>query len=398
MTQAVAVVGSGPAGLMAAQGAVEAGAQVVLFEKRPSPGRKLLIAGSSGLNITYDAPLAELVAAYRPDRMRDFIAEFPPSAWIAFIESLGVKTFKGTSRRWFVEGLKAPPLLGAWTRSLASRGVTFRYGAECAGFDSGDGGVALRFADGREDVFRAATLCLGGGSWENVLPPIADIFRSKGLAFTDFSPSNSGFKVDWPPALLSEAEGKPLKNVIVHGPRGQRAGDLVITAYGIEGTPIYAVGEVGRVDIDLKPDLPLDEVRRKLAVPRENLSPARRLKRTLRLGPAALALLYHMPLEGTPTIDALAERVKRFPLVLLARQPLAESISSAGGLAWSELDASLMLRRFPGIFVAGEMIDWDAPTGGYLIQACVSTGFAAGRAMAAFASGVKTVPKLADPE
>lgn len=371
----VAVAGSGPAGLMAAWVVAEAGHPVTLYEKRPAAGRKLLIAGSSGLNVTYDAPLPELLAAYRaPDtRMAEMVAAFRPREWLAFIETLGVKTFRGTSRRWFVGGLKAPPLLQRWLEALEARGVQFAYQKECVGFSSG--GV-LRFADGTEARHDAAALCLGGGSWEKTPVRWPEMFRENGVAFNEFCPANIGWRVSWPEKFLAEAEGKPLKNVVLTSSRGKRAGDLVVTAYGIEGTPVYFVGERGVVHLDLKPDLTDGQVLERLQAPKENLSPMRRVAKSLRLCEASRALLYHM--AACADLDSTARAVKKFPLELLGTQPLEEAISSAGGVDWSELDEHLMLKSFPGIFVAGEMIDWDAPTGGFLIQGCVAQGRAAG--------------------
>ncbi|NDD26914.1 MAG: TIGR03862 family flavoprotein [Proteobacteria bacterium] len=383
----VAIVGSGPAGLMAAHVVAEAGLRARVFEKRSSPGRKLLIAGSSGLNVTFDAPIEEIVAAYAPEdgHMRAILEAYPPAAWLGFIEQLGVRTFKGTSRRWFVEGMKAPPLLGAWVEALRERAVAFAFDHLCSGFEARDGQVALTFADGSRWNGAAAVLCLGGGSWEKPPFTVQPLFERQRVGFSPFRASNAGFRVAWPAGLLAEAEGRPIKNVVVRSSRGARAGDLVITSYGLEGTPIYAVGEVETVHIDLKPDLSLEEVSRRLALPRENLSPMRRARRTLRLGDGALALLFHLAPETARTDqEALASCVKAFPIALLERQPLEEAISSSGGVCWQEIDEGLMLRRQPGVFVAGEMIDWDAPTGGFLVQGCVSTGRWAGRAAAAW--------------
>lgn len=372
---------------MAAHVAAAAGCRVRIFEKRPSAGRKLLIAGSSGLNITHDAPVEHF---YTPvDRMRAHLEAFPPSAWIHFVEDLGIHTFRGTSRRWFIEGMKAPPLLQAWLEALTARGVEIAYGMECVGFDAG---VVLRFAGGETFACDAAALCLGGGSWEKPAVQWPDIFQAHGIACTPLRPSNIGFRVAWPTAFLAEAEGKPIKNVVLRSSKGQRAGDLMVTAYGLEGTPIYFVGEIGTVHVDLKPDLTHAQVLERLRSPRENLSPMRRVKRTLKLGEGALALLYHLsPLDAMRDLDRFAAWIKALPLALLGTQPLEEAISSAGGVAWSELDDDLMLRRCPGVFVAGEMIDWDAPTGGFLIQGCVSQGHAVGEAMARFVEGAQRI-------
>lgn len=394
MVKTIAILGSGPAGLMAATRAAQAGLQVRIFDKRKAAGRKLLVAGSSGLNITYDCETDEFVRHYTGPRERfeDFLRSFGPTEWRAFIEKeLGIPTFKGTSRRWFVasEGMKASGLLKAWVERLTAQGVSFELGRECVGFESirmefGEGPVKLGFADGGTEQVDAACFCLGGGSWEPSEQPLRwpSIFRAHALEFNDFAASNVGYQVDWPEALLEEAEGKPIKNVVLRSSRGERSGDLVITRYGIEGTPVYFAGKSGQVSLDLKPDLSQEQILRKLELVKENLSPLRRAKRHLNLGEGALALLFH--LGAGSNLQDLAARIKNFPLHLRAPQPLAEAISSSGGLGWKELDRALMLKKFPGVFAAGEMIDWDAPTGGFLIQGCVSQGDWVGRAIAEY--------------
>jgi uncharacterized flavoprotein (TIGR03862 family) len=401
----VAILGTGPAGLMAASRAAQAGLRVRLFDKRKGPGRKLLVAGSSGLNITYECSEAEFAAHYRGSeqavaQLARALGEFSPKDWRGFIEKeLGIATFLGTSRRWFVatEGMKASSLLKAWVEWLERRGARIELGREVVDFECRPRrGVSLAFADGGGERVDAACFCLGGGSWEPSETPLRwpGIFERKGIPVRPFEASNVGFQVAWPPGLLAEAEGKPVKNVVLSSSRGRRAGDLVITRYGIEGTPVYFAGEVGTVRLDLKPDLTLEQVRSRLALVKENLSPIRRAKRCLKLGDGALALLYHLgDARGLAHPEELAARIKAFPLELLARQPLAEAISSSGGLDWEELDEGLMLRRFPGVFVAGEMLDWDAPTGGFLIQGCVSLGSLAGARMSRYASALtKAVP------
>lgn len=391
--ETIAILGTGPAGLMAAHRACEAGHRIRVFEKRKSAGRKLLVAGSSGLNITYECALPEFVAHYvgPRERFEKIIGGFPPEAWREFIEkTLGIPTFKGTSRRWFVEseGMKASGLLKAWIASLEKRGAVFEYGRECVGFEPvAGGGVELFFADGGRERVSAACFCLGGGSWEPQEMPLRwpRVFAAKGLGFRKFESSNVGFQVAWPQALLTEAEGKPIKNVVLRSSRGERSGDLVITQYGVEGTPVYFAGETGTVHVDLKPDLSEKQILSKLKLVKENLSPLRRVKRLLNLGEGALALLFHLTSEaGLSDLDALVRRIKNFPLELGAKQPLSEAISSSGGLEWAELDDALMLRKYPGVFAAGEMLDWDAPTGGFLIQGCVAMGRFAGEGMAAY--------------
>jgi len=383
----VAVVGTGPAGLMAATALSDAGVPVVLFEKRPGAGRKILVAGSSGLNVSFDSPLDEFVKNYRDshDRCAALLRRFPPEAWVAFIQSLGLETFKGTSGRFFVKDMKGATLLRAWTDRLKAKGAEFRLGQECTGFSAESSGIRLEFGDQRES-FSAACFALGGGSWEKSGKPVSwpALFTAKGIRVLPFQSANSGFRVDWPPGFIAEAEGLPLKNIVLKTQKGVRVGELSVTSYGLEGTPVYAIGEPGEAWLDLKPDLSLEDIRAKLAPTRENFAPIRLIKKNLRLSPAALALVFHLtPKSILDDRDALEARVKNFPIRLGERQPLDEAISSSGGLSWDEVDDALMLKRIPGVFIAGEMLDWDAPTGGYLIQGCVSQGFAAGAAAAA---------------
>jgi len=382
----IAIVGSGPAGLMAASLLANSGAQVTLFEKRKSPGRKLLIAGSSGLNISYDCLPAELPGFYRgpQEHFERVFAEFSRSEWIAFVETLGFETFVGTSRRYFVREMKASGLLKAWTEKLKARGVQLKFGCELTDFGSG----FLEFNHTDKRVFDAIGFFLGGGSWEPDETPLrwVKIFTDKNLKFAPFQASNTGFEVEWPTAFLKEAEGKPVKSILLKTKQGSRKGELMITSYGLEGTPIYAIGELGEVSLDLKPDLSVEEITAKLSAPRkENLSPMRRIKKDLKLCEASEALLFHMstPVQKSD-LRKMVDLIKCFPLQLRARRPIQEAISSSGGLSFSELSNDLMLKRFPGIFAGGEMLDWDAPTGGFLIQASVSEGAYVARRMAEF--------------
>jgi hypothetical protein len=394
-SKTVAVIGSGPAGLMAADMLSGAGLAVTLIEKRKAPGRKLLIAGSSGLNIGNSLPLDEFLSHYSGPASfwRPVLEGFPPSEWLRFVEELGHKTFEGSSGRYFVDALpradahspeKGSKLLHSWIARLEGRGVSFRYGVEVTGFESRPGSVALELASGPALAFSAALFALGGGSWEPQENPVRwpRLFQERGVAFREFRSSNCGFQVAWPEAFLAEAEGLPLKTFTLATARGTRKGEAVITRYGIEGTPVYAIGAPGPAWLDLKPDLSEAELLGRLEASRENLSPIRRVKKLAGLSPAALALLFHLtPKEILSSLPDLVARIKRFPLELGRPQPLAEAISSSGGISLDELDPGFMLKRFPGVFAAGEMLDWDAPTGGFLIQACVSQGHAAGRAI-----------------
>ncbi len=393
----VAIVGSGPAGLMVAHQLASAGYSVQLFEKRSGLGRKILIAGSSGLNISYEGSFEESLACYQgqsnqmnsmnqKDQWNRILSQFTPRDWLDFVEKLGLETFRGTSRRYFIRGLKGSSLLSKWTDSLKNQGVQLILNQECTGFEVSGSGVSLSFGDRVQD-FSAVCFCLGGGSWEPKEIPLRwpRLFTSKNLAFREFYSSNAGFKVDWSEAFLAEAEGLPLKSIVLHSKRGSRAGEVMITRYGLEGTPVYALTESGEVYFDLKPSLSEVEILTKLKNTRENLSPLRRVKKNLNLSPAALALIFHYcspDIQGD--LQKLVSRIKRFPVILRDRQPLVEAISSAGGLNWNELDSAMMIHRFPGVFAAGEMLDWDAPTGGFLIQGCVSQGYLAAKGIVSF--------------
>lgn len=388
-SHAVAVVGTGPAGLMAASILAANGCNVELYERKAGPGRKLLIAGSSGLNVTFHAPLPEFLEFYREsqERLKPLLEHFPPQAWISFINKLGIETFLGTSNRYFVQGLKASKLLRAWLQSLEKQSVQLHMGLECSGFESlADSAVLLRFSDGSERKFGAVCFALGGGSYEPIETPLGwpRFFSEKGIQVHPFAPSNSGFCVRWSPAFLKESEGQPLKNIILTTPKGSRRGELVVTHYGLEGTPIYALGQSGPVWLDLKPELEQSAIEKKLAAVRENLSPLRRAKRVLNLSPTALSLLFHHGMSSS--VADFAREIKQFKLNLEDPRPLSEAISSKGGLDWKELNPDLMLVRHPGIFAAGEMIDWDAPTGGFLIQACVSSGYVAAQGILRYRS------------
>lgn len=385
----VGIVGTGPSGLMAAYVLAAAGLKVTVFEKRKSAGRKLLIAGASGLNISYDCEPDIMPEQYvgNPDFFKKIFAEFSRENWLAFIHQLGLETFKGTSRRYFVREMKAANLLRAWQASLKELGVEFQFGKELVDFQASpaDRSVTLVFQTGETAQFAAAGFFLGGGSWEPEEKPLRwpKVFIEKKLAFQAFEPSNTGFEVAWPEALLKEAEGKPLKNITLTTGRGTKKGELMITNYGLEGTPIYAIGQAGQVYLDLKPDLTAPDILAKLnSAKRENLAPIRLISKYLNLCEASLALLFHL---STPAhkkdLSQMVALIKKFPIRLNDKRPLDESISSSGGLDWAALTPELMLRNYPGVFAGGEMLNWDTTTGGFLIQACVSQGHFVGKQM-----------------
>ncbi len=390
----VGIVGSGPAALMAAEVVSATGTSVSLFEKRKGLGRKLLIAGSSGLNITNSLPLDEFTRHYSggpADFWKRVIGGFTPKDWIGFIEKdLGIPTFEGTSGRYFVENMKASLLLQAWKKRLSDRGVEFHLGTECVGFKESGRQIELELADGTKRSFDAVCFALGGGSYEDAPVRWPEMFQMRGLKFREFTPSNVGYTVAWKEGFLKEAEGLPLKRILLTSPRGSRQGEMVVTKYGLEGTPVYFVGKKGWVVLDLKPDLSAAEILKKLSSVKENLSPLRRIKKVLNLDDAALALLFHHgPPEVLKSTDLpkVVGMVKEFRLELGDPRPLAEAISSGGGLDLAEIGPDFMLRKIPGVFAAGEMLDWDVPTGGFLIQGCVAMGRAAGQGILDYLRG-----------
>jgi uncharacterized flavoprotein (TIGR03862 family) len=378
----IAIVGAGPAGLMAATAASDRHRPVTVFEAKPSAGRKFLVAGKGGLNLTHSEPLDAMLDRYRQARPRlePFLRAFPPSALRAFADGLGQKTWIGSSGRVFPKGALAAPLLRSWIARLRAAGVVFRTRHRWTGFT----GRGLRMVSPAGEIELeplATVLALGGGSWPQTGSDAAWVapLSEAGIAIAPLTPSNAGVEVRWsvpPPA------GTVLKNVAL-SIGGERAeGEVTLTSYGLEGTPVYALSPairaaLGRgsavLSLDLKPSMPPERIADRLA--RGGKKSLSTKLGGLKIPPAMAKLLR----AGDP-----AARIKSLPLELEGFRPLAEAISSAGGVRFDELDDSLMLRRRPGVFVAGEMIDWEAPTGGYLLQACFSTGWAAGRAAAEF--------------
>lgn len=384
----VAVVGSGPAGLMAATRALaRSGNRVTVFERRAGLGRKLLVAGSSGLNISHRLPPGEFARHYEGWNERfwtNLLREFGTAEWISFIENeLDMETFVGTSERYFVREMKASNLLRRWTQRLEAGGVVFRTRSEISDFArQSDGAFRLSFG-AESDEFDRVVFALGGGSWEEELPAWPELFRRKGIAVVPFTSANCGYEVRWTPEFLAEAEGKPLKKIVFENAVGKKSGELVVTKYGLEGTPVYFLGASGPASLDLKPDLTEEAIRERLDSVRENLAPLRRAKQKLALGEASLALLFHhLPAQDRATTGALAAKIKRFPVTLGKPRPLAEAISSRGGVSLDEVSERLELKKYPGLFCAGEMLAWHAPTGGFLIQAAVSMGARVGGALA----------------
>ncbi|TDH61850.1 TIGR03862 family flavoprotein [Dankookia rubra] len=389
----VAVLGAGPAGLMAAEIAAQGGAEVTVLDRMPSPARKLLIAGRGGLNLTHSEPLPAFLARYgtAEARLAPFIKAFPPAALAAWAEALGQPTFVGSSGRVFPRAMKASPLLRAWLARLGGLSVTLRLRHRWLGWE--DGALAFESPEGPVRLRpAAAVLALGGASWPRLGSDGAWAGLLDGVA--PLRPANCGFRIAWSDHLRARFAGTPLKRIALSfGGRTVR-GEAVLTAAGIEGGAVYALsgalreeiaaGGPATLSLDLRPDMNPAALAARLDGPRGGMSLANHLRRA-GLPPVATGLVQEALHAGATA--PLSRLVKALPLVLTAPMGLDRAISSAGGLGWDEVDERLMLRRRPGVFACGEMLDWEAPTGGYLLQACFSTGLAAGRAALDWARG-----------
>lgn len=390
----VAVIGGGPAGLMAAETIAAAGLEVTVFERMPSLGRKLLMAGRGGLNITHSEPPARFAARYgaAADWLAPYLAAFPPAALRDWCEELGQPTFAGSSGRVFPTSMKASPLLRAWLKRLQSQGVRFVTRAQWAGWDEAQN---LKFADGTTFAASATVLALGGASWPRLGADGGWISLLPDVAISPLRPANCGFKAGWSTHFAARFAGQPLKRITATCAGQTVPGEIMITAEGVEGGAIYALSAPAReliardgtaeLHIDLRPDMTGEALKSRLAGGgRESLSNT--LRKRAGLSPVAVGLIQEARHNGQEL--PLATLIKSYPLRLTAPAGLARAISTAGGIALDELDGHLMLRRHPGVFAAGEMLDWEAPTGGYLLQACFATGRAAGQGALAWLATV----------
>jgi uncharacterized flavoprotein (TIGR03862 family) len=392
MPPKAAVIGAGPAGLMAAERLSAAGCAVTVYDRMPSVGRKFLMAGRGGLNLTHSETLVPFLLRYRDGvaHVADAIEAFPPQALRDWADGLGGETFIGSSGRVFPRALKASPLLRAWLSRLAGQGVVFCIRHDWRGWD-GDGGLVFETPQGPVTVCADATiLAMGGASWPRLGADGAwgKILAAQGIAISPLRPANCGFATVWSAFFRDRFEGQPLKNVGLNFEALSARGDLVVTAYGIEGGAIYALSAALReaiaatgeavLRIDLRPDMTEAVLVDRLQKIRGRESVSNALRKAVSLSPVAIGLLREavgITLPRHP--GALAAWVKSVPVKLTGPQSLARAISTAGGVGFSELDRHFMLRRRPGVFAAGEMLDWEAPTGGYLLQACFATGAAA---------------------
>ena len=394
----VAIVGGGPAGLMASDVLVRGGVRVTIYDQMPAVGRKFLLAGRGGLNLTHSEPLDQFLRRYgsAETRIRPAIEASSPDDLRAFSAELGQPTFVGSSGRVFPKAMKASPLLRAWLRRLAAMGVTFKLRHRWHGWDE-SGRLVFDTPDGRAVVAAdASVLALGGASWPKLGSDGAWVaaMEKTGIVVAPLRPANCGFLVGWSAIFRDRFEGEPLKRIALSFGERTARGEAVITGQGLQGGGLYALSNILReaiashghavLLIDLLPDKNVTALEQKLSAPRNKQSLANVLRKALSLSPVAIGLLQEAAVASSKRLsesspEALASLIKAVPVRLVGVEPIGRAISTAGGVTFDEIDEHFMLRRRPGTFVAGEMLDWEAPTGGYLLQACFATGAAAGR-------------------
>ncbi|WP_425913455.1 TIGR03862 family flavoprotein [Pseudomonas sp. GWSMS-1] len=387
----VTIIGGGPAGLMAAEVLAQSGVQVALYDAMPSVGRKFLLAGVGGMNITHAEAKPAFISRYgqRQAEVADLLQDFDADALRTWINGLGIDTFVGTSGRVFPTDMKAAPLLRAWLKRLRELGVQIHTRHRWLGWDA-QGALRISSPAGEQAVSADATLlALGGGSWARLGSDGAwvPLLQARGVQVAPLQASNCGFDVSaWSPFLRDKFAGAPLKNVsLCLAGAAPRLGEFVLTASGIEGSLVYALSADIRetinqhgsaiVHLDLLPQTPLNKLQSALSKPRGTHSMAKHLHRQAGIDGVKVALLrelasaecFNDPLQ-------LAKAIKALPITLIRPRPLDEAISSAGGVPFEQLDPNLMLKQLPGTFCAGEMLDWEAPTGGYLLTACFASG------------------------
>jgi uncharacterized flavoprotein (TIGR03862 family) len=395
----IAIIGGGPAGLAAAGPLRSHGHTVTVFDRMPSVGRKFLLAGRGGLNLTHSEPLTTFLTRYgaAESNLAPLIRLLDPDALRAWSKGLGEETFVGSSGRVFPKSFKASPLLRAWLRNLGTAGVSFRTGHLWTGWNEA-GALTFQTANGPATCKPdAVLLALGGASWPKLGSDggwVSHLTRGD-VAVSPLRPANCGFTVAWSPVLKSRFAGTPLKRIALAFAGATARGEAMFTEEGLEGGAVYAMSAGIRdavmrdgealVTIDLKPDMDAQALAARLTPVLKGESFSNRLRKQAALPPAAIGLIHETERDASRlSPDALARLIKAIPVKIKGVRPIDRAISTAGGIAWDELDANLMLRRMPGVFAAGEMLDWEAPTGGYLLQACFATGTAAAAGIARY--------------
>ncbi|MEN3150196.1 NAD(P)/FAD-dependent oxidoreductase [Neorhizobium sp. IRAMC:178] len=398
MTKQIAIIGGGPAGLMAAEVLSAAGHAVTVYEAMPTFGRKFLLAGKSGLNITHSEDFSKFAARFgsASARLRPALDAFAPDDVRAWAAGLGTETFVGTSGRVFPTVMKASPLLRAWLRRLEAQGVALKTRHRWVGF--AENGYRFETPEGPVIVEPdAALVALGGASWPRLGSDAAWVpwLSAKGVEVIDPKPANCGFDVAWSEAFCERFAGGPLKSVSTTSDAGTFQGEFVVSKHGIEGSLVYAHSAALRdrlfaqgqaaLTVDLAPGRTPERLARDLARQNAKASFSNRLRKGAGLEGVKAALLRELlPDANRVASEELARLIKALPIPVVRPRPIAEAISSAGGIAWSDLDENYMLKPLPGLFAAGEMLDWEAPTGGYLLTACLATGRAAAQGIEAW--------------
>jgi uncharacterized flavoprotein (TIGR03862 family) len=398
-SKSIAIIGGGPAGLMAAETLSQAGIQVDLYDAMPSVGRKFLLAGKGGMNITHSEPLTPFLTRYgtRQEQIAALLDAFGPQALCDWVHGLGIDTFIGTSGRVFPTDMKAAPLLRAWLHRLRETGVRFHMRHRWCGWNE-NGSLRFESPTGEQSAAPdAVLLALGGASWARLGSDGAwvALLEQSGIAVSALRPANCGFDAGWSEHFSSRFAGQPVKSVILHHTNAQgdtvrKQGDFIATSGGVEGSAIYALSAALRdqieatgsatVHIDLLPGMERERIVNEIARPRGSRSMASHLQSRLGLKGVKAGLLRELASASEYNNPALlGHAIKALPLKLIAPRPVDEAISSAGGVTFEALNEQLMIRSLPGVFCAGEMLDWEAPTGGYLLTACFASGHVAGR-------------------
>jgi uncharacterized flavoprotein (TIGR03862 family) len=396
MNLSAVIIGGGPAGLMAAEVLIQNGVKVDVYDSMSSLGRKFLMAGRGGLNLTHSEPFEQFVSRYgnRRDKIEPMLKSFGPDELREWASGLGVDTFVGTSGRVFPKEMKSSPLLRAWLGRLDEAGVNFHLRHKWLGWNV-DKSLKFETPEGEKTVHAdAVVLALGGGSWAKLGSDGAWVkwLDQAGVKMEALKPSNCGFDVAWSPHFRERFEGQPLKSVVLSFGSFRHQGEFIVTKEGVQGSLVYAASALIRDEIeakgravimlDMSPDRSHEWLVEKLSKPRGSRSMASHLEKTVGLKGLKVGLLHEfMPKEDFSNAERLASFIKQMPIPLIAPRPLDEAISSAGGVAFESLDENLMIRELPGIFCAGEMLDWEAPTGGYLLTACFASGRAVGLGM-----------------